>query len=237
MTGGGKGPVEAATFAHPWDADLARNYLEDAGVEAWVEDPYRISGGSGLVRLLVPADRVIDARLLLAELKPDLDDEPEGAAGGGYPLWVTFAAVVLLGGVISAAVPRFLWVPTAAIGLIGYWLFRRYRRIGDTLVPSRRITAPPHRARRPPEPLWDTQGSPVPAPIAEHGHRLGSPPFRQRVIEESSCKRSPAGRTATAGSSSARGSSLWLRRSSSATPSARPSRTTSISPTRSRRGR
>lgn len=140
---GSNGPVEAATFAHPWDADLARNYLEDAGVEAWVEDPYRISGGTGLVRLLVPVDRVIDARLLLAELESDLDDEPEGAAGARHPLWVTLAAVVLLGGVVSAAVPRFLWVPTAAIGLIGYWLFRRLRRVEDAAEPSRRIDDSP----------------------------------------------------------------------------------------------
>jgi hypothetical protein len=131
------GPVEAARFAHPWDADLARNYLADAGVQAWVEDAYRISGGAGLVRLLVPADRVIDARLLLAELEPGREDEPdeddelEVAPAGRHPLWVTLAAIVLLGGVVSAAIPRFLWFPTAAIGLIGYWLFRRYRPVRD----------------------------------------------------------------------------------------------------------
>jgi hypothetical protein len=139
MTGGSNGPVAAATFAHPWDADLARNYLEDAGVEAWVEDPYRISGGAGLVRLLVPADRIIDARLLLAELEREEGEQADHAIAPRYPLWVTLAAVVLLGGVVSAAIPRFLWFPTAAIALIGYWLFRRYRRIEDTADPSRRI--------------------------------------------------------------------------------------------------
>src|SRR3954469_7301539 len=104
MTGGGKGPVEAATFAHPWDADLARNYLEDAGVEAWVEDPYRIAGGSGLVRLLVPADGGIDARRVLAGAPPPADAPPARAeapprrsAGGRGRRWVSALGAVRRG--------------------------------------------------------------------------------------------------------------------------------------------
>jgi hypothetical protein len=91
------------------------------------------------VRLLVPADRIIDAQLLLAELEREEDEQADHVIAPRYPLWVTLAAVVLLGGVVSAAVPRFLWFPTAAIGLIGYWLFRRYRRTEDAADPSRRI--------------------------------------------------------------------------------------------------
>ena len=33
------GPVEAASYVHPWDADLARNYLEEAGIPYSVEGP------------------------------------------------------------------------------------------------------------------------------------------------------------------------------------------------------
>jgi hypothetical protein len=120
------GPVEAATYVHPWDADLARNYLEEAGIQAWVEDPYRLSGGVGLVRLLVPADSVMEARSLLAELEPVPDDEV-AQEPGHRPFWMTVAAVIVLGGIVSAAVPRFLWLPAAAIVLVGYWLVRSYR--------------------------------------------------------------------------------------------------------------
>jgi hypothetical protein len=73
-------PILVDSFVHPWEADLAREYLSEDGIPAWVEksgldNPYRVAaGGMGLVGLYVPANRAEEARTLLARL---------AAAGGG----------------------------------------------------------------------------------------------------------------------------------------------------------
>lgn len=127
-----------ATFGHSWAAELARGYLFESGIPAWIEqsgldDPFLLPRpGPGVVRLLVPADRLEEARALLAEepLERDLEDEVEGLdpSRGGRPLWVFLAAALLLVGIVAAAIPAGLRVPSLAAGALGYLGWRRARR-------------------------------------------------------------------------------------------------------------
>lgn len=74
-TGGGSDPhVRLATFATPWEAELARGLLEQAGIPARLEtaaafDPYPslAAVGAGGLEMFVPRSYLEDARRLLAE--------------------------------------------------------------------------------------------------------------------------------------------------------------------------
>lgn len=74
-TGGGSDPhVRLATFATPWEAELARGLLEQAGIPARVEtgaafDPYPslAAVGAGGLEMFVPRSYLDEARRLLAE--------------------------------------------------------------------------------------------------------------------------------------------------------------------------
>jgi hypothetical protein len=110
-----------AEFLDPWEAQLARHSLADAGVDAWLEGPgpeRRLLGeGTGRIRLLVPFSAADEARELLAA-------QEEPASAGRRPMWITAVAAVVLVGLVWAAVPRFLWPWILLAGFVGFLLWR-----------------------------------------------------------------------------------------------------------------
>lgn len=114
-----------AEFEDPWEARLARHYLADAGIEAWLEGPERSTTGQkpGGVRLVVEADEVEEARELLEVMWAGHDDLDAGGRGG-RPLWIVLVAAVTLVGLVMAAVPRILWPWLILFGFIGFLLWR-----------------------------------------------------------------------------------------------------------------
>ncbi len=126
-------PVLVATFSNAWEADLAQQYLADAGIPAWVEkagldNPYRLTmGGMGTIRLFAPSGRVDEALSVLDDLAPmPQEGEAESApAAGGVPIWVRVAGGVLLAGLIISAIPHGLRVPVALVALAGWVIWRR----------------------------------------------------------------------------------------------------------------
>lgn len=113
-----------AEFLDPWEARLARHYLEDAGIEARLEEAgpdRRLTGEGGrLVRLIVPADTAEEAQDLLAEMDAGREEPPEDRR----PLWVPAVALLVVVGLVWAAVPRFLWPWILLIALVGFLLWR-----------------------------------------------------------------------------------------------------------------
>jgi Putative prokaryotic signal transducing protein len=118
------GDAVVAEFADPWEARLARHYLEDAGIEARLEEagPDRHLTGEGrrLVRLIVAAPDAEEAEDLLAE-KDAGREEPLDAR---RPWWVPAVALLVVVGLIWAAVPRFLWPWILLTALVGFMLWR-----------------------------------------------------------------------------------------------------------------
>jgi hypothetical protein len=113
-----------AEFADPWEARLARHYLEDAGIEARLEEAgpdRRLTGEGGrLVRLIVAAPDAEEAEDLLAEMEAGGQEELIARR----PWWVPAVALLVVVGLIWAAVPRFLWPWILLIGLVGFLLWR-----------------------------------------------------------------------------------------------------------------
>jgi hypothetical protein len=113
-----------AEFTDPWEARLARHYLEDAGIDARLEDAgpdRRLTGEGGrLVRLVVPADDVVEAEDLLAEMDAGRDEPMEARR----PLWVPVVALLVVVGLVWAAVPSFLWPWILLAALVGFLLWR-----------------------------------------------------------------------------------------------------------------
>jgi Putative prokaryotic signal transducing protein len=113
-----------AEFADPWEARLARHYLEDAGIEARLEvrgpDPRLAGEGGRLVRLIVAAPDAEEAEDLLAEM----DASREGQTEARRPLWVPVVALLVVVGLIWTAVPSFLWPWVLLIALVGFLLWR-----------------------------------------------------------------------------------------------------------------
>jgi hypothetical protein len=113
-----------AEFTDPWEAQLARHSLGDAGIEAWLEGTgpdRRMPGeGSGRIRLLVPAEAAEEARDILAELAVDRSEDLPRRR----PSWVPVVAALVVVGLVWAAVPGFLW-PWLLLGaLVGFLLWR-----------------------------------------------------------------------------------------------------------------
>lgn len=114
-----------AEFEDPWEARLARHYLADAGIEAWLEGPEREldDQGWGGVWLVVEADEAEEARALLDEMSAAHDDLPAGRRGR-RPLWIVLVAAVTVAGLVVAAVPRLMWPWLILFGFIGFLLWR-----------------------------------------------------------------------------------------------------------------
>jgi len=110
-----------AEFADRWDAGLARRYLEDAGIEARLEESgSHLTGEGSRLVLIVSGSDADEARDLLADLE----------TGGWEPLvdrrpwWVPAVALLVVVGLIWAAVPSFLWPWILLIALVGFLLWR-----------------------------------------------------------------------------------------------------------------
>jgi hypothetical protein len=118
------GEAVVAEFADPWEARLARHYLEDAGIEARLEDAgpdRRITGEvAGRLRLVVAGPDADEARDLLAEMEAGGQEELIDRR----PWWVPAVALLVVVGLIWTAVPRFLWPWILLIGLVGFLLWR-----------------------------------------------------------------------------------------------------------------
>ena len=113
-----------AEFVDPWEARLARHYLEDAGIEARLEETgsdRRLTGEGGrLVRLIVAAPDAEEAEDLLAEMETGREEPLDPRR----PIWVSAVALLVVVGLIWAAVPRFLWPWILLIALVGFLLWR-----------------------------------------------------------------------------------------------------------------
>jgi hypothetical protein len=113
-----------AEFADPWEARLAHHYLEDAGIEARLEEAgpdRRLTGEGGrVVRLIVAAPDAEEAEGLLAEMVI----EDEAPLEPRRPLWVAAVALLVVVGLIWAAVPAFLWPWILLVALVGFLLWR-----------------------------------------------------------------------------------------------------------------
>ncbi|MGH2696414.1 MAG: putative signal transducing protein [Actinomycetota bacterium] len=110
-----------AEFADRWDAGLARHYLEDAGIEARLEEAgSRLTGEGSRLILIVPAADAEEAEDLLAEM----DAGREEPLDARRPWWVPAVALLVVVGLVWAAVPRFLWPWILLIGLVGFMLWR-----------------------------------------------------------------------------------------------------------------
>jgi hypothetical protein len=113
--------IVVAEFVDPWEAQLARHSLADAGLEAWLEGPgmeRMLPGqGTGRIRLVVDPDAAEEAREVLAGTDEPVPDRR-------YPPWVPVVAAVVLVGLVWAAVPRFLWPWILLAGLAGFLLWR-----------------------------------------------------------------------------------------------------------------
>lgn len=114
-----------AEFTDPWEAQLARHWLADAGIEAWLEGigpDRRLTGeGSGRFRLVVPEPAAQEARALLVEMAAEREDEELPRR---RPPWVPVVAAMVVVGLVWAAVPRFLWPWILLVALVGFLLWR-----------------------------------------------------------------------------------------------------------------
>lgn len=112
-----------AEFADRWEAELARHRLAEAGIEAWLEGGGHDRGliGGGRLRLLVWEPEAGEARAVLVESAGE--GEQEGRPSG-RPLWVPVVAVLVVIGLVWAAVPSFLWPWILLVGLVGFLMWR-----------------------------------------------------------------------------------------------------------------
>ncbi len=118
-------------FTDAMEARLARDALDDAGFEVWME---RVGGGpmgEGRQRfqVFVPAEDADEARAVLTEPLPELevpDDLSEELDDRRRPTWIqVVAAIVLIGFVITYAVQYdFLWPWILLVALVGLLLWR-----------------------------------------------------------------------------------------------------------------
>ncbi len=119
-------------FHDPWEARLARDALDDAGFEAWLEPAEREHAQMEEVqqryRLCVPAEDADEARSALTEPLPELPDHEDDRipTSGRRPVWITLvAALVLISIVITYAVQYdFLWPWILLIAFVGFLLWR-----------------------------------------------------------------------------------------------------------------
>ena len=121
--------VSIYEFVDEFEARLARDALDDAGFDAWLEETISaaVEGGQRRFRLIVPAEDADEARSALteplAEL-PEYDEDEEPLTG--RPLWVPLvAALVLVSFVITYAVQyEFLWPWILLVTFVGFILWR-----------------------------------------------------------------------------------------------------------------
>jgi len=115
-------------FRDHWDARLARDALDDAGFEAWLEtdEPEFEGDVPRSYRLVVPVEDADAARSALTEPLMELPEVDEEPASGRRPVWVPMvAALVLVSFVITYAVQYdFLWPWILLVAFVGFLLWR-----------------------------------------------------------------------------------------------------------------
>jgi Putative prokaryotic signal transducing protein len=121
--------VSIYEFVDEWDARLARDALNDAGFDAWLEESSSaaVEGGQRRFRLIVPAEDADEARSVLTEPLAELPEyEADDALDTRRPLWIpVVAALVLISFVINYAVQYdFLWPWILLVTLVGFILWR-----------------------------------------------------------------------------------------------------------------
>jgi hypothetical protein len=135
-------PEVVATFGHAWEAEVARSYLNDVGIDAWVEasafdDPYRTfaHGGSG-VRLFARHSVIQEAREVLEEARAEsfrsspVEQEADRVLTARVhrrPVWVVIAATLVLVTLAITAVPANLRIPVLALAPAAYLVWRILR--------------------------------------------------------------------------------------------------------------
>jgi hypothetical protein len=118
-------------FIDPWEARLARDALDDAGFEAWLEPAERehaqLEEIQQRYRLCVPAEDADEARAALTEPLEELPEaipDHERLRDRRRPMWVpAVAAIVLIGMVISVVRP-FMWPWILLTALVGFLIWR-----------------------------------------------------------------------------------------------------------------
>lgn len=121
--------VSIYEFVDEWEAKLARDALDDAGFEAWLEETGSAAaeGAPRRFRLIVPAEDADEARSALTEPLAELPEyEADDDLDTRRPLWVPIvAALVLVSFVITYAVQYdFLWPWILLTAFIGFVLWR-----------------------------------------------------------------------------------------------------------------
>jgi hypothetical protein len=118
-------------FVDPWEARLARDALDDAGFEAWLEPSERehaqLEEVQQRYRLCVPAEDADEARSALTEPLAELPDyDYEEPSPTRRPMWIpVVAALVLISFVITYAVQYdFLWPWILLIALVAFVVWR-----------------------------------------------------------------------------------------------------------------
>ena len=111
-----------------YDADearLARDALDDAGFQAWLEKSEPFADGTPRHRLLVPVEDAERARAALTEPLPELpEDDLDPSDSGRRSIWVPAVAAIVLVGVVVASVDAFLWPWILLAALIGFLVWR-----------------------------------------------------------------------------------------------------------------
>ena len=115
-------------FHDPWEARLARDALDDAGFDAWLEadEPAFEGDVPRRYRLVVPSEDADEARSALTEPLMELPGEDVEPVSRRRPLWVpVVATLVLISFVITYAVQYdFLWPWILLIALVGFIVWR-----------------------------------------------------------------------------------------------------------------
>jgi hypothetical protein len=116
-------------FFDPWEARLARDALDDAGFEAWLESDETGPMGEGLqrFRVVVPAEDADEARAALTEPMLELPDgevDHEPIRRPRRPIWIQLVAAMVLVGFAISYVQSFLWPWILLIGFVGFLVWR-----------------------------------------------------------------------------------------------------------------
>ena len=109
-----------------YDADearLARDALDDAGFQAWLEKGEPFPGGTARHVLLVRAEDAARARAALTEPLPELPEDDLDASDR-RSIWVPAVAALVLIGVVVASVDAFLWPWILLTALVGFLVWR-----------------------------------------------------------------------------------------------------------------
>ena len=91
--------VSIYEFVDEWEARLARDALDDAGFEAWLEETgsAAVEGAPRRYRLIVPAEDADEARAALTEPLPELPEyEVDERREARRPMWVPVVAALVL---------------------------------------------------------------------------------------------------------------------------------------------